>query len=429
MVDTTAGSLKQDVTVVSMVSGGHFMSHYYTMMLPPLFPLLHTDLGVSYTLLGVLLSLKALAAGGAQLPAGVLVDKYGARKILIFGFGMMLVSYFLISQATSFWVIAALFLLAGIGNAVFHPADYSIMNGSVATSRIGRSFSAHTFAGHIGTAVSPVVILFAIGALGMNWRQAVLGSVIVGVFIALGILSQWSRISEGDVSRKKKKTTAAETTDTAGAVAGADQELSTWQSLVQVVASRPMLFLFMFFALQALGSGGFKNFAVAGLVTLHGTSLQAAGGALTGFLFASAFGVLAGGFLADYDKRHALTASIALIITALIAILVGAVDLHYTVLVFAFTAAGLVQGVIRPARDMMIRAASPKGAIGKAFGFVFSGQAIGGTIAPVVFGAMLDAKVPEWVFYSSALFMLICMLAVLGSARESRKQEAAAVAA
>ncbi len=419
MADAAAIGLKQDVRVVGILSGGHFMSHYYTMMLPPLFPLLHDDLGVSYALLGLLLSLKSLASGTTQLPAGILVDRYGARKILIFGFSMILVSYLFVAMSDAFWMIALAFMLAGIGNAVFHPADYSIMNQTVRASRMGRSFSAHTFAGHLGSALAPVVTLFLIAALGWDWREAVLASLAAGLFIIFGLLSQWSHIHEG--TAKNSKVGTAEAASAAGGV-----ELTTWQSIMQIVASKPMLFLFLFFSMQSLGSGGFKNFAVAGLVTLHGTSLSAAGGALTGFLFASAFGVLVGGVLADYDKRHARTASVALFVTAVISLLVGAVDMHYALLVFFFTLAGLFQGVIRPARDMMIRAASPKGSVGKAFGFVFSGQAIGGTISPVVFGAMIDLGAPEWVFYASALFLVLCILAVLGSAREARKAASAA---
>ena len=419
MADTAATGLKQDVRVVGILSGGHFMSHYYTMMLPPLFPLLHDDLGVSYTLLGLLLSLKSLASGAIQLPAGILVDRFGARRILIFGFSMILVSYLFVSMSNAFWMIALSFMLAGIGNAVFHPADYSIMNQTVNASRMGRSFSAHTFAGHLGTALAPVVTLFLVSALGWNWRNAVLASVAVGLFVVFGLLSQWKHIHEG-VARSRKHGAAK------AAVAADGKELTTWQSIMQILAAKPMLFLFLFFAMQSLGTGGFKNFAVAALVTLHDTSLSAAGGALTGFLFASAFGVLVGGVLADYDKRHALTASVALFVTAVISLVVGAVDLHYALLVFFFTLAGLFQGVIRPARDMMIRAASPKGSIGKAFGFVFSGQAIGGGISPVVFGAMIDFGAPEWVFYASALFLMLCILAVLGSAREARKAANAA---
>ena len=413
MADAAAIGLKQDMKVVGVLSGGHFMSHYYTMMLPPLFPLLHNDLGVSYTLLGLLLSLKSLASGATQLPAGILVDRFGARKVLVFGFTMIMASYLFVSMSTSFWMLAILFMLAGTGNAVFHPADYSIMSGLVDSSRMGRSFSVHTFAGHLGTAVAPVVSVFLVLTLGWSWRGAVLASVVVGLKMVLGIVSQWNHIQEGPfkIRNKKKENVAAQ----------GQEEQTTWESIRQILVSKPMLFLFLFFSMQSLGTGGFKNFAVAGLIELHGTSYKAAAGALTGFLFASAFGVLVGGVLADYDKRHALTASVALFITAIISLLVGAVDLHYALLVFFFTLAGLVQGVIRPARDMMIRAASPKGSVGKAFGFVFSGQAIGGGIAPVAFGAMLDFGAPEWVFYASALFLVLCIFAVAGSARETRK--------
>ena len=418
MADTAAVELRRDVKVVGVLSGGHFMSHYYTMMLPPLFPLLHEDLGVSYTLLGLLLALKSIASGATQLPAGILVDKYGARKILVYGFTMILASYLFVSISESFWVIALFFMLAGTGNAVFHPADYSIMSGTVSDARMGRSFSAHTFAGHLGTALAPVVTLFLVAGLGWSWRDAVLASVIVGLVMVIGIITQWNHIQEGATKPKKKKAAAT----------GAEEQ-STWDSIMEILVSKPMLFLFLFFSMQSLGTGGFKNFAVAGLTELHGTSLEAAGGALTGFLFASAFGVLVGGVLADYDKRHALTASVALFVTAIISMMVGSFSMHYAVLVFFFTLAGLVQGVIRPARDMMIRAASPKGSVGKAFGFVFSGQAIGGAVAPVFFGAMLDFGAPEWVFYASAVFLIFCILAVMGSAREARKMEAAGASA
>jgi MFS family permease len=282
---------------------------------------------------------------------------------------------------------------------------------------MGRSFSAHTFAGHMGTALSPVVSVFLVLTLGWSWREAILASVAIGLVMVVGIVSQWNHIQEGPFKI---------TTDINGNPSSNGQEQSVWLSIREIIVSKPMLFLFLFFSMQSLGTGGFKNFAVAGLIELHGTSHNAAAGALTGFLFASAFGVLVGGVLADYDRRHALTASVALFATAVISVVVGAVDMHYVLLVFFFSLAGLVQGIIRPARDMMIRAASPKGSVGKAFGFVFSGQAIGGGISPVLFGAMLDFGAPEWVFYASAFFLVLCILAVLGSAREARKAGKAA---
>ncbi len=429
MTDTTAGSLRRDATVIGLVSGGHFMSHYFSTVLPPLFPFLHQDLGVSYTLLGLLLSAKNLTSGTMQLPAGVMVDKYGAKTLLIVGFAIMTTSFLLFALTANFWIMAALVLVAGCGNAVFHPADYSILNGTIHESRIGRSFSAHTFAGNLGDALAPVVVLTA--ATLWNWRVGIILSCIVSFVLMFGMITQWKRIEEGDAKPKSKKkkdpdTTAANVVTTDQAVAAAETELGTWAALKQVVLSPPMLFLFLFFALQQLGSGGFRNWAVAGLVELHNTPVAVAGAALTGFLFASAFGVLAGGVVADKNSKHELVAAGALLLTAVLALIVGRFPLHTVVLVGVFSLAGWVQGMIRPARDMMIRAASPKGSIGKAFGFVFSGQSIGGTIAPVVFGLLIDIGVPEWVFYMSAIFMVVCLLAVLGSAREARKASRAA---
>ena len=414
MADTAAVQLKQEMRVVGVVSGGHFMSHCYSMMLPPLFPILHAELGVSYTALGLLLSLKALSFGTMQLPAGILVDRFGARVMLVFGFALILSCYSVIAMVDTFWIIGAMFVIAGVGDAVIHPADYAIMNGSVSESRMGRSFSAHIFGGSLGMAVAPVTVLFLIGGFGWSWRQVIMAFVAAGLVVIAGLLTQWPYISEdGRRPRKRKGSKSSED--------GADAMQTTWQAVVEILTSAPMLFLLLFFSFSSLGTGAFKNFAVAGLVSLHGTSLEAAGGALTGFLMATALGALVGGFVADRFGRHATAAAVALTVSAGIAVLVGMVDLHVTVLAFVFTLAGLLQGIIRPARDMMIRAASPRGSIGKAFGFVMSGQAVGGTIAPVMFGAILDFGAPAWLFYASAVFLLVCMLSVLGSAREMKK--------
>ncbi len=190
MTEATAGKLKQEIKVVGAVSGGHFMSHCYSMILPPLFPILHADLGVSYTVLGLLLSVKSLSFGVMQFPAGILVDRFGARAMLVLGFAIILASYFLIAFSESFWMIGALFVIAGVGDSVFHPADYSIMNGTVASSRMGRSFSAHIFAGYLGMGAAPAVVLFLIGAFGWTWREVILVFVAAGFVCLLGLFTQ-----------------------------------------------------------------------------------------------------------------------------------------------------------------------------------------------------------------------------------------------
>jgi MFS family permease len=283
---------------------------------------------------------------------------------------------------------------------------------------MGRSFSVHTFAGHLGNAVAPAVLLTI--AVYWSWRASLLLSAVVGVLIFFGLTSQWNamRDEDGPSKPKKKKKGAADGP-------AEDEPLSSWQIMLRVLKSPPLLFLFAFFTMSNLANGGLKNFSVAGLQAVHGTNLSIAGSALAGFLFASAFGVLLGGWVADRWKKHDLVAAVSLFTCGAIVLLVGDVDLPWFVLVFTFTVAGLINGIIRPARDMMIRNASPKGSAGKTFGFVYSGEFIGGGVAPALYGFLLDIGQEQWIFWSSALFFVMCGMMFIGSGRAARQQQPA----
>ena len=398
------------VRALGLVGAAHFMSHFYGMALPPLFPFLHQDLGISYTVLGVLFSAKKITSGVLQLPAGIVVDRVGAKAMLLFGLLACSLAIGLIGTADSLIVLAALILLLGLGDAVIHPTDYTILNSSMPEHFMGRSFSVHTFCGHIGTALAPAVVL-TLTAL-WDWRVALMASGLAGVAVTLAVGAQRGVLRDG-VSAKRKRKEAAESAE--------DAAMSTGAMLRQIFASPPILYLFLFFCLFSVAGTGLREFAVAGLMALQDIPAAAAGGAISGFLFASAFGVLAGGYVADKTRRHDLAAAGALFAAAVLVTIIGGVDLHFTVLVFCFTIAGFFSGVIRPARDMMIRNAAPRGATGKVFGFVFSGSSFGGGIAPVVYGFMLDMGKPSWIFYTSALFMILCMIVVLLSGRAARR--------
>ncbi len=395
------------VRALGLVGMAHFMSHFYGMALPPLFPFLHQDLGVSYTFLGVLLSAKKITSGALQLPAGIAVDRVGAKTMLLFGLLTCSLAIALLGTTDSLILLAVAIVLLGLGDAVIHPTDYSILISSMPENVMGRSFSVHTFCGHLGTAVAPAVVL-TLTAL-WDWRVALLASGLAGVAVTLAIGAQWGVLR--DDARAKRKHAAKP---------AADAEMTTGQMLRQILASPAILYLFLFFCVFSVAESGLREFAVAGLMALHDMPVGAAGGAISGFLFASAVGVLAGGFVADKTRRHDLEACVALFVAAVLVVIIGGVDLHFTVLVFCFTIAGFFSGMIRPARDMMIRNAAPLGATGKVFGFVFSGSSIGGGVAPVVYGIMLDIGKPSWIFYTSAAFMILCMIVVLLSARAAR---------
>ena len=414
MASITEG-MQPHVKILGLVSAGHFMSHFYTMTIPPLIPFFHDDLGISYTLIGAIMSFKSMTSGLLQLPAGMAVDRYGAKIILTLGLLMCTAGMALLGVADSWAMLVLAVVVMAIGNSVFHPADYSILTGSMDERYMGRSFSIHTFAGHLGNSVAPAILLTI--AVLLSWRASLLISAAIGLLIVFGLATQWSAMRDESLTHrpKKKKSSGA---------ASEDEALTHWQVMLQVLKSPPLIFLFFFFTMSNLAQGGLKNFSIAGLEAVHGTNLSIAGSALTGFLLASAFGVLVGGWVADHWKKHDLVAAASLFTCGAIVLLVVNVDLHWFLLIFTFTVAGMVNGIIRPARDMMIRNASPKGSAGKAFGFVYSGEFIGGGVAPLAYGFLLDIGEPDWIFYSSAIAFVMCGMMFLGSGRASRQQAA-----
>ncbi|MFM2129827.1 MAG: hypothetical protein RL477_1373 [Pseudomonadota bacterium] len=405
-------SISPQYRVLGLVGAGHMMSHFYSNTLPPLLPLLNKDLGISYTMLGALLSLRGMMSSGMQMPAGFMVDRYGAKLVLAIGLAMCAIGTMMTAMAIDYWMILLGGVVLGIGNSAFHPADYSILGASMDEKFMGRAFSIHSFSGNLGNAIAPVVLI-AITSF-FNWRVSLLVAGVAGFVIMAGLMTQWKYISEDSLPQRKKKKQAEESAE------GAAPEQSTWDVLRYVLTSPAVLFLFLYYCMNTLASGGLRNFAVAGLVETHDTTAAIANAAFTAFLVANAGGVLVGGWLADFTKRHELVAALGLGISAAVLALLGVYSLPGILVVVIFAFAGLTNGLIGPARDMLIRRASPKGAMGQVFGFVFSGQTIGQIVAPLLFGFMIDSGVPAWIFYTSAIFTVLCMVVVLISARHSR---------
>ncbi len=413
-------SIQPQVRIMGLVGAGHMMSHFYSNTLPPLLPFLNADLGISYTLLGAMLSLRGMLTAGLQVPAGALVDRFGAKTLLIVGLAMCAGGTMMTATAGGIWMLLLAGIVLGVGNSVFHPADYTILGGTMDERYMGRAFSLHAFFGHVGSAIAPIVLI-AIAAV-YDWRTALMVAGIAGFVILLGLITQWRYISEDAAAaagpKKKQKAEAEDAQDGSGA------PQTTMEVMRYILTSPAILFLFLYYAMNQLAGGGLKNFAVAGLVETHDTAATLANAAFTAFLVANAGGVLFGGWLADITKRAELMAALGLGLSAVVMAIIGVWDLPGFLLVAIFAFAGLTNGIIGPARDLLVRRSSPKGSMGKVFGFVFSGQAIGMALAPLLFGFMIDSGVPAWIFYGSALFTVACMIVVLISARYSRPDPA-----
>jgi len=392
-----APAIGRDACVLGLIGGGHFLSHFYQLCLPPLLLVWRAEFGASFSALGLVITLFALATGLAQIPAGILVDRFGARPLLVGGLIVVGGGVAAMSLAPSLPIIYLLAVIAGIGNSVFHPADYAILNSSIAGARMGKAFGMHTFAGHLGGAVAPATIIFLTAAF--DWRLAMLATGLVAIAAAAIILAQ------GGVLIDENKG--------AGGKSDADGGGETPPSTKALILSRTMLLFFLFFMVASLTAAGVTSFSVVALVNIQGMSLAGASSALTAFLFASAIGILLGGVIADRFGKHDETAIAAFILSGIIFLIVAEAGLQAAMVIGLFTLAGLVQGILRPARDMMVRAMAPKGALGRVFGYVSTGIALGSAIAPVLFGFMVDQGLSVWIFWLLAVFSGVGILIVL----------------
>lgn len=397
-MSSIAMTIKQDGTILALVCSGHFMSHVFILCLPPLFPLLHDELGVSFAALGLLLTVFYVCSGMVQIPVGFLVDRWGGPIAVICGLALEGGAIIFMGVAPEYVFLFVFAIIAGIGHSVFHPAGYMILSSTIAQDRMGKAFSLHTFAGHLGSAAAPATLIFIATMVG--WRYALIAVGTMGLMVMLVVLGQRQHLTGTIQARMDSQEKLRK--EPAPAKDGLAQLLSI-----------PMLMMFLFFVATSFTSSGIQSFSIATLGSIQGMPLSMAGTALTGFLFASSIGVLAGGVLADWTRHHDRVAIIAFTATGLIMILLGSISVSLVLVIVLFTVIGFAQGLVRPARDMMVKAAAPPGGMGKAFGFVTTGIAVGGAIAPVLFGWMIDLGRAEWVFYIIAAFMVLGVLSVV----------------
>ncbi len=397
-----AETRRSEYRTIAGVSAAHFVSHYYILLLPPLFAFVRADYNVSYTELGLAITMFNVVSAALQTPAGFLVDRVGARIVLIAGLVIGSAAFTIVGLVNSYWVLIAMFAFAGIGNAVYHPADYAMLSHHVSAERIGQAFSLHTFAGIFGSAVAPASLLYLQSQFG--WRGAFICAALIGFTVAAFLLLQREDqpAAVGEPSRPADSKPAP--------VVG-------WKLLL----SMPILVNLVFFGLFATMNGGLSNYLVVALGVLHGTPPALANAALSTFLFVSAFGVLAGGVLVGRTTHHALVTNIGLLLMAIASTAVGLFDPGAFGLILLMTLSGFFSGFIMPSRDMIVRAVTPPGAFGRVFGFVTMGFNIAGVITPLIFGMMMDQGHPSAIFLTvGACGLAAIAMVTLGSMRRNQ---------
>jgi MFS family permease len=406
MTAATAGG-RSDTLVIGLVGTAHMLSHFYQIALAPLFPLLKAEFNVSYTQLGLIVSLFFIVSGSCQAFVGILVDRYGAHRLLLFGITTMAISVLLMGFAPAYWVLLPLSVLAALGNCVFHPADISILSAKVSPHRIGRAFGIHGFGGNLGYFISPLVIFYGVASFA-GWRA---GLVTAG---AIGLVAAYLIYRYRDVLRMPPSEEAQ-----GAAMPGIAFYL-------RLVTNLPLMAAFSYFALVAAALIGIQNYSASALVEIYDPPLFLATAGLTAFLAGSAAGILTGGELADRFRHHATIAIGGLVLAAAFTACVAALPLPMWAIIALLAAAGFCAGATNPSRDVMVRNATPPGATGKVFGFVYSGLDLGAMLAPLVFGWLMDSGQYRAVFVVIAALYLFSVLSVLQLSRGSQPASAPA---
>jgi len=386
-MSAAADSLRQDVKVIGLVALAHGLSHFYQIATAVLFPLIKDDLGVSYAALGSTVALYYIVSGICQTLAGFAVDRYGARRVLFAGLALAVTGALLAGMAQNFPMLLAAAVVGGLGNSVFHPVDFSILNARVDKARLGYAFSWHGIAGYLGYAAAPAYGIAMATAFG--WRGALLGAAAIGAGVVLLLATQGAALQAAPVRQRHAGT--------------------AMHALLQA----PVLMCFGYFVMIGVGFIAIQTFGMAAMVALYGVNVALASAALTAFLLGGATGIFCGGFLAVRATRHDLVAVSGMACSAALMFVLASAWLPAVALPLLLGAAGFAGGLTNPSRDLIVRASTPPGATGRVYGFVYSGLDVGSMLTPMIFGWLIDRGQPAAVFYTVVAVLAVSILTVL----------------
>lgn len=405
MSTATAAPLRRDAQVISLVGLAHGTSHFFHLSLAPLFPWLRDAFAVSYAELGLLMSVFFIVSGIGQALAGFVVDRFGALRVLLGGIALLAISALGLAASQNYPTLILFAGVAGLGNCVFHPADFTLLNRRVSVPRLGHAFSVHGLTGALGWAVAPV-FLAGIASFA-NWRIALLAAAVLA-FTVLGVLIAFRHLLDprevGDV------------------VAGSARKIEAGNGALGFMKVPAVWMCFAFFFISSISFGGVQSFAATALGELYEVPMTYATACITAYMLASAGGIVVGGFLAARTQQHDKVIAIAFSVAAAVSVLVASAIPPAAAVIVLLGIIGFGSGVAGPSRDLLVRAAAPKNATGRVYGVVYSGLDIGLSGAPLMFGMLMDAHHPAWVFIGIGAFQALSLIAVLGVGESTGKQ-------
>ena len=379
MTSATAASLpaptplRADASVIGLVGIAHLISHYSQLLLAPLFPWLKDAFQVGYTELGFLMTIFFVVSCAVQAGSGFVVDRFGPRPILFGGLALLSLAAFGFAASTSYAMLAGFSVLAGIGNGVFHPVDYTLLNRRVSAPRLGHAYSVHGITGSLGWALAPAMLVPI--AIATSWRVALVCAGVLSFSVLLVLL-----FSRRHLALPPLPAPAAKGASSAAPAQGNFAFLripAVW-----------MCFAFFFFYAVALNV--VQAFAPEAARQLHAVPVALAAMCLTVYMVASAGGMVLGGFLAADPSRCERIVGVGFGLAACVAVALALMQVPGVLVPVLFGAMGFCAGIAGPSRDLLVKRSTPEGSTGRVYGIVYAGLDIGQALSPLLFGVLLD---------------------------------------
>lgn len=402
---------KQDILLISLLGVAHGLSHYFHLIIPPLFPWIMPEFGTSYAQMGAVMTIFFITSSLGQATSGVLVDKFGAKKCLYGGVTLLMIAGFLFSIAQNYWWFYPVAAFAGLGNSVFHPTDYSIINRCITSERLPYAFSIHTLVGNVGWALAPIFMV-AIATYTGSWRMAAASAGIMALLVLIALLLH-NGLFDRAIEQGNGLTQEEKKNDKAGDVGfGFLKLLVIW-------------LCFLFFFCNSFALGILQNFAPSIFNATYHVGLEIATGGLTAYMVGSIVGVMSGAFIAKAIKRSDYVIAASMSVSALMAIALASQTLGAWCVLPLMCVMGLGVGIATPSRDMLIRGACMKflgsNSFGRVYGFTYCGMDVGQTLAPLIAGPLLDAGYFSFVLVLVGVFQTGALLTALGVGQQKEK--------
>lgn len=402
---------KQDILLISLLGVAHGLSHYFHLIIPPLFPWIMPEFDASFAQMGAVMTIFFITSSLGQATTGFLVDKLGPKVCLYGGVSLLMIAGFLFSVAQSYWWFYPVAACAGLGNSVFHPTDYSIMNRCITQDRLPFAFSIHTVVGNIGWALAPIFMV-GVATFTGSWRLAAATAGIMALLVLLSLVlhnnlfDQALKLDKGITDEEKKE----------------DKKTDIGFGFLKLLA---VWLCFLFFFCNSFALGILQNFAPSIFEATYHVGLEIATGGLTAYMICSIIGILSGAYVAKAIKRSDYVIAATMSVSALMAILLASQWLGPNSVLPLMAVMGFGVGLATPSRDLLIRGACMKflgtNSFGRVYGFTYCGMDVGQTLAPLVVGPLLDAG-----FFSLALvlvgtFQTFALLTALGVGQQKQK--------